>query len=56
MCEMCAYIGRERSAAPILLAQGKRMEGLWSGFCTGIGVQDADGTLRMHKTLGYSRF
>ena len=55
MCEMCAFIGRRNQAAPLLLEYGKRIEGLWSGYCTGIGVQDADGTLRMHKTLGWSR-
>ncbi len=55
MCEMCAYIGRQNKAAPVLMEYGKRIEGLWSGYCTGIGVQDADGTLRMHKTLGCSR-
>ncbi len=54
MCEMGAYIGRRKEAAPVLMEYGKRIEGLWSGYCTGIGVQDADGTLRMHKTLGYS--
>ena len=56
MCEMCAYVGRKHQAAPILLEYGKRIEGLWSGFCTGIGVQDPDGTLRQYKTLGYSKY
>ena len=56
MCEMCAYVGRKKQAAPILLEYGKRIEGLWSGFCTGIGVQDSDGTLRQYKTLGYSKY
>ena len=56
MCEMCAYVGRKRQAAPILLEYGSRIEGLWSGFCTGIGVQNNDGTLQLRKTLGYSRY
>ena len=56
MCEMCAYVGRKHQAAPILLEYGRCIEGLWSGFCTGIGVQDSDGTLRQYKTLGYSKY
>ena len=55
MCEMCGYVGRKKAAAPILLEYGKRVEGLWSGYITGIGVQDADGSLEMKKTLGYSK-
>ncbi len=53
MCVMCGYIG-SRSAAPLLLAAGKRMEGLWSGYYTGIGVLGPDGVLRSHKTTGCS--
>ena len=56
MCEMCAYVGRTRSAAPVLLEYGKRVEGLWSGFATGIGVQDREGNLSVRKTLGYSKY
>jgi glucosamine 6-phosphate synthetase-like amidotransferase/phosphosugar isomerase protein len=56
MCEMCGYVGRKKAAAPILLEYGKRVEGLWSGYITGIGVQDADGSLEMKKTLGYSKY
>lgn len=56
MCEMCAYVGRTKPAAPVLMEYGKRIEGLWSGFCTGIGVQAFDGTLNLTKTLGYSRY
>ena len=56
MCELCAYIGVKEQAAPLLLEYGKRVEGLWSGYCTGIGVQAPDGTLKLHKTLGCSRY
>ena len=49
MCELCAYVGVKEQAAPLLLEYGKRVEGLWSGYCTGIGVQDPEGTLRLHK-------
>lgn len=55
MCEQCGFVSKTRQAAPVLMEYGKRIEGLWSGYCTGIGVQDADGTLRMGKTLGYSK-
>ena len=58
MCMMCAFIAKDKKtqAAPLLLAAGKRIEGLWSGHYTGIGVQGDDGTLRVRKTTGYSRY
>ena len=56
MCEMCGYVGRKKAASPILLEYGKRVEGLWSGYVTGIGVQDSDGNLVVNKTLGYSKY
>ncbi len=54
---MCAFIAGDgrRQAAPLLLEAGKRIEGLWSGHYTGIGVRGDDGTLRVRKTTGYSR-
>ena len=58
MCMMCAFISKDKKtqAAPILLEAGKRIEGLWSGHYTGIGVQGDDGTLCIRKTTGYSRY
>ena len=58
MCMMCAFIAKDKNkqAAPSLLAAGKRIEGLWSGPYTGIGVLGDDDTLRVRKTTGYSRY
>ena len=54
MCVLCGYIGKE-PAAPILLRMGERMQGLWSGYYTGIGTLGDDGIIRHYKTTGYSR-
>ena len=54
MCVLCGYIGKE-PAAPILLRMGERMQGLWSGYYTGIGTLGDDGVIRHYKTTGYSR-
>ena len=54
MCVLCGYIGKE-PAAPVLLRMGERMQGLWSGYYTGIGTLGDDGVIRHHKTTGYSR-
>ena len=56
MCVLCGYIGKKESAAPVLLRMGERMQGLWSGFYTGIGVLGNDGFIRHRKTTGYSRY
>ena len=56
MCVLCGYIGKNEQAAPILLRMGERMQGLWSGFYTGIGVLGNDGVIRHHKTTGYSKY
>ena len=56
MCVMCGYIGKREPAAPVLLRMGERMQGLWSGFYTGIGVLGDDGVIRHRKTTGYSKF
>jgi len=55
MCVMCAYVGKKKQAAPLLLESGKRIEGLWSGYYTGIGVLGNDGVIRNHKTTGCSK-
>ncbi len=39
----------------MLLEAGKRIEGLWSGYYTGIGVLGNDGVIRNHKTTGCSK-
>ena len=56
MCVLCAYISRETQAAPLLLESGERIQGLWSGFYTGIGILGDDGVIRHRKTTGYSRY
>jgi len=54
MCVICAYTGK-RKAAPLLLEAGRRIEGLWSGFYTGIGTLD-NGVIHCRKTTGCSDF
>ena len=56
MCVLCGFIGKEQQAAPVLLRMGERMQGLWSGFYTGIGVLGDDGAIRHRKTTGYSKY
>ena len=56
MCVLCGYISKNEQAAPVLLRMGERMQGLWSGFYTGIGVLGSDGVIRHHKTTGYSKY
>lgn len=55
MCVLTGYIG-SRQAAPLLLESGERIQGLWSGFYTGIGVLGDDGVIRRCKTTGYSKY
>lgn len=55
MCVLVGYIGN-KDAAEQLLSGGERIQGLWSGFYTGIGVLGDDGVIRKHKTTGYSRY
>lgn len=54
MCVWCAYTGK-KAAAPILDKMGKRIEGLWSGYYTGMVTQEGNG-LKMEKVAGCSRF
>ena len=56
MCVLCGYISKENQAAPVLLESGEKIQGLWSGFYTGIGVLGDDGVIRHRKTTGYSRY
>ena len=56
MCVLCGYIGRREAAASVLLRMGERMQGLWSGFYTGIGVLGNDGVIRHRKTTGSSKY
>ena len=56
MCVLCGYIGKREPAAPVLLRMGERIQGLWSGFYTGIGVLGEDGVIRHRKTTGYSKY
>ena len=56
MCVMCACINRDAEAAPVLMNMGKRIEGLWSGYYTGLGCIGDDGVIRAAKTTGYSRY
>ena len=56
MCVLCGYISKDEQAAPVLLRMGERMQGLWSGFYTGIGVLGSDSVIRHHKTTGYSKY
>lgn len=56
MCVMCACINRKREAAPDLMAMGKRIEGLWSGYYTGIGCLGDDQVIRSCKTTGWSKY
>lgn len=55
MCVWTGYIG-PREAAPEVLGMLQRIEGVWSGFYTGLAVLGDDGALRHAKTTGYSRF
>ena len=54
MCVWCAYSGKRR-AAEILTTCGERIEGLWSGFYTGLVTCDDDG-LHCGKVAGWSKF
>lgn len=56
MCVMCACINRNKEAAPDLLEMGKRIEGLWSGYYTGIGCLGEDQEIRSFKTNGWSKY
>ena len=42
MCVWCAYSGK-RQAADVLIECGERIEGLWSGFYTGLVTCDDRG-------------
>lgn len=50
MCTWAGYVGTE-AAAPILLAMGKRQEGLWSGFYSGV-VTLSEAHLCLAKVVG----
>ncbi len=54
MCVWCAYSGK-RQAAEILTECGERIEGLWSGFYTGLVTGDEMG-LHCGKVAGWSKF
>ena len=54
MCVWNAYTGSQ-AAAPILLGCGCRIEGLWSGFYTGIATADDRGIYH-GKVCGCTRF
>jgi len=54
MCVWCAYTGKQE-AAPLLLQWGRRIEGLWSGYYSGLVTQDDNG-LHWAKTTGCLRF
>lgn len=54
MCVLCGYISKEKNVAPKLLDYGESIEGLWSGFYTGVGVLGDDGVIRHRKTTGCS--
>ena len=54
MCVWCAYSGK-KPAAEILTKCGERMEGLWSGFYTGLVTCDGDG-FHSGKVAGWSKF
>ena len=54
MCVWCAYSGK-RQAAEILTECGERIEGLWSGFYTGLVTGDEAG-LHCGKVAGWSKF
>lgn len=53
MCVWCAYTGKRR-AAPILTECGERIEGLWSGFYTGLVTADEAG-LHYGKVTSWSK-
>lgn len=54
MCVVCAYSG-SRNAAEELWKMGVRIEGLWSGFYTGIATID-NGLINSQKCCGYSKY
>lgn len=57
MCVMCGFIAEPGiQAAERLMAAGSRIEGLWSGVYTGLGVLGSDGVLRHHKVIGWSKY
>ncbi len=53
MCVWSAYIG-ERNAADVVWETGRRIEGFWSGYHTGL-VTCADGAFHHAKTVGTCR-
>ncbi|MFA6929711.1 MAG: hypothetical protein WCT05_05245 [Lentisphaeria bacterium] len=55
MCVWTGYIGPRKAAAESL-GMLQRIEGIWSGFYTGLAVLGGDGKLRHAKTTGYSRY
>ena len=54
MCVLCAYTGSQ-NAADELWRMGTVIEGLWSGFYTGIATVDRHG-IHDAKCCGYSKF
>jgi len=54
MCVWVAYTGKQQ-AAPILTECGERIEGLWSGFYTGLVTCDEAG-LHCGKVAGWSKY
>lgn len=54
MCVWTGYIG-PRDAGAEAFAMLQRIEGLWSGFYTGLAVLGDDQRLRHAKTTGYSK-
>ena len=54
MCVWCAYSGK-RQAADVLIECGERIEGLWSGFYTGLVTCDDRG-MHCGKVAGWSKF
>lgn len=54
MCVLCAYTGK-LNAAQELWKMGTRIEGLWSGFYTGISTIE-DNMIHTEKCCGYSKY
>ena len=54
MCVLCAYTGK-KNAAQILWNMGISIEGLWSGFYTGLATMDA-GRIYSAKCHGWSKY
>jgi len=53
---MCACISKNKPVITTLLEAGIRMEGLWSGYYTGLGVLGDDRLIRSFKTTGWSKY